>query len=103
MPKKMSLTAYKHGDVQRGNWSWAVGAATGLEDRHLCVAGTNFHGCRFAGYDSEQVANLFAAAPDLLDAATTFLSELDGCDDFAAWEHAKQQLRNAVRTALGAA
>lgn len=41
-------------------------------------------------------ARLIVAAPDLLAACRAMLAELDGGNDFAAWEAAKEQLRAAV-------
>lgn len=62
-----NLYAYKAGDIQSGNWSWAIGADSPHGGKMpLCVATVNFHGAIAAGYDHEKLAPLFAAAPDLL-------------------------------------
>jgi hypothetical protein len=53
---KKALFAYKHGDVQSGNWTWAIGAKANIGERPLCVATLNFHGANAAGYDCEQLA-----------------------------------------------
>jgi hypothetical protein len=62
MSAPRALFAYKHGDVQSGNWQWAVGAKASVGERPLCVATINFHGANAAGYDCEQLAAAIAKA-----------------------------------------
>lgn len=46
--------AYKSGDLDRGNWSWAVGVRkNGLM---MQVATVNIHACHALGLDHETVA-----------------------------------------------
>lgn len=54
--------AYKNGDVQSGNWSWAVGVKSKINDRPICLATTNFYGANGAGHDCQALAELFAGA-----------------------------------------
>jgi hypothetical protein len=70
------LFAYKHGDLQSGNWTWAVGANANIGDRPLCVATINFHGANAAGYDCEELANMFAKAVPAMTQALDPLVEL---------------------------
>lgn len=45
-------------------------------------------------------AQVMAAAFDMLAAIDSMLAELDNGNDFAAWESAKQQMRNARALAV---
>lgn len=54
--------AYKNGDVQSGNWSWAVGVKNNIRVRPICLATTNFYGANAAGHDCQDLAELFADA-----------------------------------------
>ena len=47
------------------------------------------------------LARIMAAAPELLDAATAMVNELDSQGDFENWERCKAQLRAAVAQANG--
>lgn len=46
--------AYKAGDVESGNWSWAVGVLK--NGRMMQVATVNIHACHALGMDHEIVA-----------------------------------------------
>lgn len=59
---KRKLFAHKHGDLQSGNWQWALAAEDNIGNRPLIVATFNFYGAVAAGYDpeilSQQLADL---------------------------------------------
>lgn len=97
------LFAFKHGDVARGNWSWAVGADGGYRPP-LHLASLNFHGCIAAGYDPEKLAPVMAEAPAMLEvlraltgfaptqSAEWFRNSLHGqhlADEAEQWERAR--------------
>lgn len=47
--------AYKAGDVESGNWAWAVGVRDDA-GRMMHVATINLHACHALGLDHETVA-----------------------------------------------
>jgi hypothetical protein len=61
---KKKLFAFKHGDLQSGNWTWALGAENKLGPDRLPyhVADINFHGAKAAGWDHEELAEALANA-----------------------------------------
>ena len=61
--KIMKAEAYKLGDIQSGNWEWAVGYPDRMgRGRFICVAVINLHGTWRESLDAETVAKLFATA-----------------------------------------
>lgn len=58
--------AYKFGDLQSGNWAWAVGYKKSDIQPHSQLCTVNIHAA--PNHDAEAVARLFAAAPELLEA-----------------------------------
>ena len=57
----MKAEAYKAGDVQSGNWTWAVGIPN-PGGRHSQIATINLTACYRRGLDFERVAEVMAAA-----------------------------------------
>ena len=51
--------AYKTGDLESCNWSWAVGVRNDA-GRMMQVATVNIHACHALGLDHENVANALA-------------------------------------------
>ncbi len=62
-PDQPPFEAYKMGDLQSGNWQWAVGypSRSGYGHR-INVATINFHGIVTTRFGAEQTAKLLAAA-----------------------------------------
>ena len=56
----MKVEAYKAGDVQAGNWSWAVGFPR-ANGRHSQIATINSTTCWNRGLVAERVATIMAA------------------------------------------
>jgi hypothetical protein len=71
------LFAYKHGDVARGDWQWAIGADAGDYRRPYCVAVTNFHGAIAAGHDPQKLAPILAAGPAMLAALKALVHQCE--------------------------
>ncbi len=57
----MKAEAYKAGDVQSGNWHWAVGIPDS-NGRHSQISSINTTACWVHGLDDERMASIMADA-----------------------------------------
>lgn len=98
------LHAYKLGDLNSGNWSWAVGIEPTIKHRlPVNIATINFYGVRHFNGDAEKTARLFAASHDMLAALKDCVESLDRMPNVEGAYRAtvKQQALAAIAKAEG--
>ena len=96
------MEKYKHGDIASGNWQWAVGFPPPHEfAKHSHICSINSYALRRTQYDSEQVASLFAAAPDMLAALKYVRTLTSALPDDSDTDHAIHLIDDAIAKAEG--